>query len=79
MRRRSGLRQAKVRDYSDLRLLREPEPTTAMESAGRFDRATDDRQEVGERSRSRSPAPPDIREIDSEMFITDALRTGVWG
>jgi hypothetical protein len=30
-----------------------------MESAGRFDRASDDRQEVGERSRSRSPAPPD--------------------
>ena len=59
MRRRSGLSNAKVRDYSDLRLLREPEPTTAMESAGRFDRATDDRQEAGERSRSRSPAPPD--------------------
>ena len=44
-----------------------------MESAGRFDRATDDRQEVGERSRSRSPMP-----TDADAAPPADVRPGDW-
>jgi hypothetical protein len=44
------------------------------ESAGRFDRVRDERQEVGERSRSRSPAPPDVPDAGPPADV----RPGDW-